>query len=63
MKHIHHLKARWLLTAMVVAVIVGEIAGKAACSALNVRFPAFAVGALCVGLVAAGVSVIYDGRD
>lgn len=63
MKHIHHLKDSWLLTAMVVAVVGGETIAWYVTKAFNWRFPVVAIGAVCVGLVAAVVSVLYDGTD
>ena len=63
MKHIHHLKTSWLLAAMIAAVIIGEIVGSVVCRALDVRFPAVAIAAACVGLVAGIVSALYDGRE
>ncbi len=63
MKHIHHLRASWLFVAMVIAVVIGEFAAWFVSKSLETRFPAVAVGAVCVGLVAAGVSVLYDGRE
>lgn len=63
MKAIHHLKARWLLTAMVVAVVAGEFVAWQVTRALHWRFPSVAVGAVCVGAVAAVVAWLYDGRE
>lgn len=63
MKMIHHLKARWLLAAMLVTVIAGEYIAWFVTNQFGWRFPAVAVGAVCVGLVAVVVSWIYDGRD
>lgn len=63
MKHIHHLKTSWLLLAMIVAVVLGETVGWLITRALDVRFPVVAVAALCVGVVAASVSVLYDGDE
>lgn len=63
MKTIHHLKARWLLTAMLAAVLVGELITWFVTQQFGWRFPAVAVAAVSVGLVAAVVSCIYDGRE
>jgi hypothetical protein len=63
MKHIHHLKASWLFAAMIAAVIIGEIVGSVVCRALDVRCPSVAIAAISVGLVAAIVSALYDGRE
>lgn len=63
MKHIHHLRASWLLAAMIVAVVIGEIVAWYVTKMFDVRFPAVAVGTVCVGLVAGTVSWLYDGRE
>lgn len=63
MKTIHHLKARWLLATMLLAVTVGELVAWQVTTALKWRFPSVAVAAVCVGLVAAGVAWLYDGRE
>jgi hypothetical protein len=60
---IHHLRARWLFAAMLAAVIVGETAAWFLAKTFEFRFPAIAVGAICIGLVAAGASWLYDGRE
>ena len=63
MKHIHHLSTLGLLSAMAVAVVIGELAAWSLTRAFDLRFPAFTVAVFCVGVVAAIVSVIYDGRE
>lgn len=63
MKTIHHLKARWLLAAMLIAVAVGEYVAWAITKSMNWRFPSVAVAALCIGLVGAVVAWLYDGRE
>ena len=63
MKMLHTLKTSWLIAAMVVAVAVGEALGWQISRAFDVRFPAVAVAALSVGLVAVVVSFLYDGSD
>jgi hypothetical protein len=63
MKHIHHLKARWLVATMLTAIVASETAAWYVCQTFNLHFPATAVGALSVGLVAVAVSVLYDGED
>lgn len=60
---LHTLKTSWLIAAMVVAVAVGEALGWQISRAFDVRFPAVAVAALSVGLVAVVVSFLYDGSD
>ena len=63
MKKLKTLKTSWFLLAMIVAVVIGELIGKAVANAFAVRVPAVPVAALCVGLVAFTVSLIYDGTD
>jgi VIT1/CCC1 family predicted Fe2+/Mn2+ transporter len=63
MKHIHHLSTTGLVAATAVAVIIGETIGWYVTRLLDIRFPAFTVGMVCIGLVAATVSVLYDGRE
>jgi hypothetical protein len=63
MKHIHHLRASWLFVAMVIAVALGESVAWFISKSFDLRFPSVAVGAVCIGLVAGGVSVLYDGRE
>ena len=63
MKHIHHLTASWLLVAMVIAVALGETIALTVSKAFSFRCPVVAVAALCIGLVAGGVSLIYDGSE
>jgi predicted MFS family arabinose efflux permease len=63
MKRIHHLRASWLFAAMIVAVVIGETLAWYISRILDWRFPAVAVGAVCVGLVAAAASWLYDGRE
>ena len=63
MKHIHHLKTSWLLTAMILGVAVGETIAWWVSTTFDLRFPVVAVAAVSIGLVAAGTSAIYDGRE
>lgn len=63
MKTIHHLKARWLLAAMLIAVAIGEFVAWKITTANHWRFPSVAVAAVCVGLVASAVAWLYDGRE
>ncbi len=60
---IHHLKARWLVASMVAAVIIGEIVAAKVAETFTIRVPAVPVAAVCVGLVAAVVALLYDGRE
>jgi hypothetical protein len=63
MKHIHHLSTSGLLAATAVMIVIGETAAWYITRALDIRFPAFTIGVLCIGIVAAIVSIFYDGRD
>lgn len=63
MKPIHHLSTAGLLAACVGAVIVGEATAWYVTKALDMRFPVFTVGVVCIGIVAAAVSFLYDGRE
>lgn len=63
MKILHTLKAGWLLLAMLAAVAVGEVIAWQISRAYDVRFAPALVAALCLGLVAFVVSLIYDGTD
>jgi hypothetical protein len=60
---IHHLKARWLVASMVVAVVIGELVASKVADWFSIRVPAVPVAAVCVGLVAAVVALLYDGRE
>lgn len=63
MKHIHHLRASWLIAAVLVAVVIGEVTASYVSRMLDVRCPSVAVGAICVALVVGAVSVLYDGCE
>lgn len=63
MKMIHHLKARWLLAAMLIAVAGGEYVAWQVTRAFDWRFPSIAIAAVCIGAVAAAVALLYDGRE
>lgn len=60
---IHHLKARWLILSMVVAAIIGELVASKVADTFSIRVPPVPVAAFCVGLVAAVVALLYDGRE
>ena len=63
MKHLHSLKARWLLLAMVLATVIGETIAWQISRSFHTRFDPVAVGAVCIGLTAVLTAAIYDGRD
>lgn len=63
MKHIHHLRTSWLLGAMIIAVAAGEVLAWFVAKTFAIRCPAVAVAAISIGLVAAAVSWLYDGRE
>jgi hypothetical protein len=60
---IKHLRASWLLLAMLIVVTLGEVIAWQICTAFGWRFPAVTIAAVCIGLVAAFVSWQYDGLD
>lgn len=62
MKHLHTLRTPWFVLAMVVAVTIGELVAWQISRAYHVRFAPALVAAICVGLVAFIVSLIYDGE-
>jgi hypothetical protein len=63
MKKIKHLKASWYFGSMVIAVVIGELAGRLVAQVWGVRVPPVPLGAVCIGLVAFVTSLIYDGSD
>jgi hypothetical protein len=63
MKHIHTLKARWLLLAMLLVTVLGETLVWQISRSFHLRFAPVPVAAICVGLTAVVVAWIYDGRD
>lgn len=63
MRKIKHLKARWFLGAMLLAVILGEAVATIVGTWFGVRVPPIPIAAFCIGLVAVVTSFIYDGDD
>ncbi|MBI5767977.1 MAG: hypothetical protein HZA93_09280 [Verrucomicrobia bacterium] len=63
MKHIHTLKARWLLLAMLLVTVIGETLAWQLARTFHFRFNAVPIAAVCIGLTAAVVAFVYDGRD
>lgn len=63
MKTIHHLKARWLMLAMLVAVVVGEVIAWQVSRAFDVRFEWIIAAALGIGVTAGITALIYDGNE
>ena len=63
MKHIHTLKARWLLLAMIATTVLGETVAWQISRSFGFRFSPVVVAAVCVGLTAAIVAALYDGRE
>lgn len=63
MKHIHTLKARWLLLAMLLTTVIGETVAWQISQSFHVRFNPVPVAAVCIGLTAAAIAFLYDGRD
>lgn len=63
MKATRNFKDSWFLIATVVAILVGETIAWEVSRRYGVRSNPLVVAVLCTGLVAAVVSVIYDGVD
>lgn len=63
MRTFHHLKASWLIAAMVLAVAIGEFTVWQITKMMGWRFPSIAVAAVCVGIVAALTAIFYDGQE
>jgi hypothetical protein len=63
MKITHTFKGSWFLLAMIVAILIGEIVAWEVSSRLGIRNNPLVVAFLCMGLVAAIASVLYEGAD
>lgn len=63
MKATRKFKNSWFLTALVVALLVGEAIAWEVSSRFGVRSNPLVVAFLCIGLVAAMVSVLYEDVD
>jgi hypothetical protein len=63
MKTTRTFKGSWLLFAMVVAILIGEIVAWEVSSQLGVRNNPLVVAFLSMGLVAGMASVLYEGAD
>ena len=63
MKTTRTFKGTWFLFAMVVAILIGEIVAWEASNRLGIRSNPLVVAFLCMGLVAAIASVLYDGAE
>lgn len=63
MKTARTFKGSWFVSALVVAIVVGEIVAWEVSSNLGLRNNPVVVAFVCAGLVAAIVSVLYDGAD
>jgi hypothetical protein len=63
MKITHTFKTSWFLFAIAVAIILGEIVAWEVSSHFGIRNNPFVVAFLAVGLVAALISVLYEGVD
>lgn len=63
MKLIKHLKARWLIAAMVVAILFGELIAWQISRSFGVRFVPVLAAAASVLAVAIFVSFSYDGTE
>lgn len=63
MKATRKFKNSWFLTAIVVAILAGELIAWEISSRFGVRSNPLVVAFLCTGLIAAMVSVLYEGVD
>lgn len=63
MKATRKFNSSWFLTAIVVTILVGEVIAWEVSSRLGIRANPVVVAFLCTGLVAAIVSVLYEGID
>ena len=63
MKTTRTFKGTWFLFAMVVAILIGEIVAWEASIRLGIRNNPLDVAFLCMGLVAAIASVLYEGAE
>lgn len=63
MKTARKFKDSWFYTAVVVAIVLGELVAWFVSENFGLRNNPLVVGILCIGLVAAMTSVLYDGRD
>lgn len=63
MKAIRKFKGSWFVSALVLAIVIGEIVAWEISSRFGVRNNPVVVAFLCAGLVAAIASVLYEGAD
>lgn len=56
-------KGSWFLTAMVVAIVVGELIAWNGSSAWGFRFSPIPIAFLCIGLVEAGAVMLYRNAE
>lgn len=63
MKTTRKFKESWLCTAVIAAIVVGELAAWAVAEYFGLRANPLVVAFLAVGLVAALTSVLYAGED
>lgn len=63
MKHIHTLKARWLVLATVLVTVIGETIAWQISRSFQVRYDPVAIGALCIGVTVGITAWLYDGRE
>jgi hypothetical protein len=63
MKTTRTFKGSWFLSAIVVAILIGEIVAWEVSSRLGIRNNPLVVAFLAMGLVAAIASVLYEGAD
>ncbi|WP_414664782.1 hypothetical protein [Horticoccus sp. 23ND18S-11] len=63
MKTTRRFRPSWFMLAIAAAIVVGEVAAWEFTSAYGIRMNPLVVGFLCIGLVAAITSVLYEGID
>lgn len=63
MKATRKFKNSWFLAAIVVTIVIGEAVAWEVSSRFGLRSNPLVVAFLCIGLVAAMVSVLYEGVD
>jgi hypothetical protein len=63
MKTLRTFKGSWFITAIVVAILIGEEIAWEVSSRLGIRNNPFVVAIHCTGLVAGIATVLYDGAD
>jgi hypothetical protein len=63
MKTARTFKGSWFISAVVIAILIGEFAAWEISSYFGMRNNPLVVGFLCAGLVGAIAAVLYEGAD